>query len=159
MRRMQLVPAVLVVVALTACGGTKEAPVDSAAAAPVASAEPAAPAAKTVADFAGTWQMTSNVQGAAKPVSSTLVSAPGDTWTLTLEGRPAMQVQMSMSGDSLITQTPEYESVLRKGVKATTRTAVVMSGETITGNMEAIYKTPKGEEKVPGTITGTRTAK
>ncbi len=159
MRRMKTAPVLLVIAALTACGGTKEAATDSAAAAPVASAEPAAPAAKTVADFAGTWQMTSNVQGAAKPVSSTLVSGTGNSWTLTLEGRPAMQVQMSMSGDSLITQSPEYESVLRKGVKVTTRTAVVMSGETITGNMEAVYRTPKGEERVPGTITGTRTAK
>ena len=150
----------MVLAVLTACGGSKEAAVDSTAAmAPEPTSAAAAPAAASIADFAGSWQLTSNVQGAAKPVSSVLASDASNSWTLSLEGRPAMPVQVSMSGDSLIAQTAEYESVLRKGVMVTTRTAAVMNGETMAGNMEATYKTSKGEEKVPGTIAGTRTAK
>ena len=114
--------------------------------------------AKTPASFAGTWSTTATLEGAAKPVPSTLVgSADGATWTLSLEGRPNVAATASMSGDSLIIQSAEYESVLRKGVMVTTRTATVMSDNTMMmGNMVASYKTPKGVEEVKGTIMSTR---
>jgi hypothetical protein len=155
MHTMRTAQVMLVLFALTACGGTKEAAKDTTAAAPAPA--PAMAAGPKITDFAGTWQMQSTLAGTPKPVPSTLVgSADGATWTVSLEGRPNIAVTASMVGDSLISQTAEYESVLRKGVMVSVRTASVLKDGAITGNVVATYKTPKGEEKVMGTVTGTK---
>ena len=161
MNKIRAAQTVIVLGLLTACAGKDKvadstAAADSAAAA-AAAAAPAAPAAPTLASFAGTWEIASTLVGVEKPVPGTLASsADGSTWTLSLEGRPNIPVQASISGDSLIAQSAEYESVLRKGVMVTTRTAAVMSNGALTGNMTATYKTKKGDEVVNGTVTGTR---
>ena len=154
MRTTQTALALLVLGTLTACAPKEGAKTETTAMAPA----PAAAAAKTPASFAGTWATTATVEGADKPVPSTLTgSADGATWTLSLEGRPNVAATASMSGDSLIIQSAEYESVLRKGVMVTTRTATVMSDNTMMmGNMVASYKTSKGVEEVKGTIMSTR---
>ncbi|HYW31742.1 MAG TPA: hypothetical protein VE869_09565 [Gemmatimonas sp.] len=160
MQSIRTASALMVLSLLAACGGAKDAASDSGAAS-MASADSAAAspmaAAPTVADFAGTWQVMSTLEGVAQPVPSTMTgSADGATWTISLEGRPNVPMQASMSGDSLVTQTAEYESVLRKGVMVTVRTASVMNNGAMTGKMIATYKTPTGTEVVNGTITGTR---
>ena len=154
MRTTQTALALLVLGTLTACAPKEGAKTETTAMAPA----PAAAAAKTPASFAGTWSTTATLEGAAKPVPSTLTgSADGATWPLSREGRPNIAGTASMSGDSLIIQSAEYESVLRKGVMVTTRTATVMSDNTMMmGNMVASYKTPKGVEDVKGTIMSTR---
>jgi len=65
-------------------------------------------------------------------------------------------VTLSISGDSLITQTAEYESILRKGVMTSVRTAGVRSGDTMTGTLVSTYKTPTGDQIVNGTIVSTK---
>lgn len=156
-KTIRVVPVLLVFAGLTACGGAKDAATDSAG----MTATAMAPAPMTPASFAGTWATTSTLEGVPTPVPSTLVgSADGMTWTLSLEGRPNVATMASISGDSLIIQSAEYESVLRKGVMVTTRTASVMSDSTmLMGNMIATYKTPKGEEVVKGTVMSTRAPK
>ena len=150
MRFMRIAPSLLVLATITACGGTKEAPADTTAAM-------AAPAMPTLATFAGTWQLSATLAGVEKPVLSTLTSSPdGATWTISLEGRPNVPMTASIVGDSLVAVSAEYESVLRKGVMVTTRTASVLVDGALTGNLVATYKTPKGEEVVVGTVTGTR---
>lgn len=160
MRTTRIPRALIVLSLLAACGGAKDAATDSGAAATAAadsSAMSPMASAPTMADFAGTWQMQSMLEGVEKPVPSTIVgSADGSTWTISLEGRPNVPMQASMSGDSLVTQTAEYESVLRKGVMVTVRTATVLNNGAMTGKMIATYKTPTGQEVVNGTITGTR---
>lgn len=156
-KTIRVVPAMLVVAALTACGGAKDAAADSAGATATAAATAMAPA-KTPASFAGTWETTATLEGTAKPVPSTLVgSADGNTWTISLEGRPNVAAMASISGDSLIIQSAEYESVLRKGVMVTTRVASVMSDNNmLMGNIVATYKTAAGSEVVKGTVMSTR---
>ncbi|MEO7363387.1 MAG: hypothetical protein ABI120_23845 [Gemmatimonadaceae bacterium] len=158
MRTLLAAPALFVLAVITACAPKEGAKGETTAMAP---APAMAPAAKTPASFAGTWSTTATLDGVAKPVPTTLVgSADGATWTVSLEGRPNVAATASMSGDSLIVQTAEYESVLRKGVMVTTRTASVMSDSTMmTGNMVALYKTPKGVEEVKGTIMAMRAPK
>ncbi|GEM_PF-1647965 len=155
LKTIRVVPAMFVLTALTACGGAKEAATDSTDASAMAMAAPA----RTPASFAGTWATTATLEGAANPVASTLVgSADGATWSISLEGRPNVAAMASMSGDSLVIQSAEYESVLRKGVMVTTRVATVMSDSTmLMGNMVATYKTPKGEEVVKGTVMSKKT--
>ena len=159
MHKTRTAQALVALALLAACGTAKDAPMDSATAMAPAPA-PAMAATPTLADFAGTWQMVSTLTGAAKPVSSiTTGSADGSTWTTKPEGRPDVNVQASIVGDSLVTQTAEFESVLRKGVMVTVRTASVLKDGMLMGNMVATYKTPKGEEAVAGTVTGTRAPK
>jgi hypothetical protein len=143
---MRAVAPLLLVTALLACGPGGSPP-----------AEEAAPAELTLADFAGTWETTSQLTGIPDPVPSTLIgSAGGDDWTMTLEGRPGIPLQVSIVGDSLIAQSVEYESVLRPGVMVTVRTASAMQGDMLNGTLVATYRTPDGEEIVTGTTTSRR---
>jgi hypothetical protein len=146
---MRFAVALLAVAAVTACAAKEEPAADSAAPA-------AAAAAPTVADFAGTWNSSSVLEGVPDTVKSTLTVNADGTGHLTLEGRPNIPVTLSISGDSLITQTAEYESILRKGVMTSVRTAGVRSGDTMTGTLVSTYKTPTGDQIVNGTIVSTK---
>jgi len=122
------------------------------------SAGPEAAAPASVADFAGTWQSSVTLEGVADPVPSTMTgSASGTDWTMSLEGRDPIPLQLSMSGDSLITQSAEYESILRPGVMTVVRSAVLRQGDSWTGPVVVTYRTAAGEEVVRGVISGTRT--
>lgn len=146
---MRTLSRLLVAALLTACAKSEEP-------APPAAAPPAA-AAPTLADFAGTWTNTVTLTGAAKPVPSTITGAADPaSWTLSLEGRPNIKLTVSIAGDSLVSVSDEYESVLRAGVKVTVRTAAVLKDGKLVGAVTATYKTPTGTEVVPGTIEGTR---
>jgi len=115
------------------------------------------PTGPTLADFAGTWQSTATLEGVEEPVPTTMSgSADGSDWTMTLEGRPDIPVQVTVVGDSLIAETDEYESVLREGVMVQVRTASVLQDGTLMGNLVATYKTAEGDEVVTGTLQGTR---
>jgi hypothetical protein len=136
--------ALLALVAIAACAKKEE------------EAPPPPPAAPTVADFAGTWNASVLMEGTPDTVKSTLTGAADGTWTMSLEGRPNIPLTVSMSGDSLVTQSAEYESVLRKGVMVTVRTAAVQMNGMMHGNVEATYKSAAGDTVVKGTITGTK---
>ncbi len=122
--------------------------------------EPAAPPPPpplTPADFAGTWNTAVTLTGVEKPVETVLTgSADGMTWTMSTAGRDPVSLTASMSGDSLVLMSAEYESFVRKGVMVTTRTASVKSGEMLMGNAVATYKAKAGEEVVLGTTHSTR---
>ncbi len=122
-------------------------------------AEAAAPAATapTLADFAGTYTLSATLAGVATPVPSTMTgTADAMSWTISLEGRPNVPLTVSVVGDSLVSTTAEYESVLQPGVMVITRTAAVVKDGALTGNVTATYKKPAGDEVVLGTITGTK---
>ncbi len=121
-------------------------------------APPTPPAGPTLADFAGTWQNKVVLEGTPDTIPSTTTgTADPASWTMSLEGRPNVPTTVSVVGDSLISQTAEYESILRAGVMVTVRTASVMSGGMLAGNVTATYRTPTGEQVVRGTLTATRT--
>ena len=118
---------------------------------------PAPPAAPTVADFAGTWNVKSVLEGTPDTVSSTITgTADPASWTMSLEGRPNIALTVSIVGDSLVIQSAEYESILRKGVMVSVRTANVMSNGSLLGNLVATYKAPTGDTVVRGTSVGTK---
>jgi hypothetical protein len=140
---MRLVAALLSFTVLAACAAKEE--------------EVAPPAMPTLADFAGNWQVASVLEGTPDTVRSTLTgTTDAASWTMSLEGRPNIPVTVSVVGDSLVGQTAEYESILRPGVMVTLRTASVLMGDMLHGNLVATYRTPAGEEVVRGTLTGTK---
>jgi hypothetical protein len=115
------------------------------------------PSGPTLADFAGTWNSMTVLEGVEDPIPSTIAgSADGSDWTLTLEGRPGIAAHATVVGDSLIVETDEYESILREGVMVTVRTASVLQDGMLVGNVVATYNTPEGDEIVNGSIEGTR---
>jgi len=143
---MRAIAVLLTAAVLTACAAKEE-----------EAPAPAPPAAPTLADFAGTWNVKSVLEGTPDTVPSTLSgTADAASWTMSLEGRPNVPVTVSIVGDSLVGQSAEYESVLRKGVMVTVRTASVLSNGALVGNLVAAYKTPTGDQVVRGTLTGTK---
>ena len=140
---MRTTPLLLMAVVLTACGGSEE-------------AQPAPAEGPAVADFGGTWQITATLDGVADPVPSVMSCSDDGSCTMTLPDREPMTFQVSMTGDSLVGETAEYESILRDGVMVSIRTAMVRQGDGVTGKMLASYRTDDGTELVNGTMTGTR---
>ena len=135
--------AFIVTASLLACAPGEEAP-------------PPPPAAPTVADFAGTWSATTVLEGSADTVKSTLMGSADGTWTLSLDGRENIPVTVSMVGDSLVSQSAEYESILRKGVMVSVRTAAVKMDNMMHGTVTATYKSPTGDQVMMGTMTATK---
>lgn len=124
-------------------------------------AEPPAPpaaAALNPADLAGTW----TVKTMAENSDSVLVTytmnatATAEGWTITLPGRPAMPVTVSFSGDSAITHSGPYESVLRKGVQVTTDGVMRLSGGKIVGTTVAHYAGAKADSVLRMRVEGTK---
>lgn len=147
---MRFAVALLAVAAVTACAAKEESAADTTTPAAAAAAAP------TLADFAGTWNTASVLEGSPDTVRSTLTGTADGTFTMSLEGRENIPLTVSISGDSLIAQSAEYESVLQKGVMVTVRTAGVRTGDTMTGKVVATYKKPTGEQIVNGTFTSTK---
>ena len=147
-------PAALVLsfALLTACAPKDEAP----AAGDAAVQTPAAPTAATIADFAGNYQVTA-ILGKDTVPSTMMVTADGVGSTLSLTGRPNIALMLSMSGDSLVAQSAEYESVLRKGTMVSNRTAVAKAADgSLAGTVSATYKVRGGDQVVNGTIRATK---
>lgn len=139
---MRRLAALLVVSLLAACAPKDEAP--------------AAAAGPTLADFAGTWQVSTTLPNSPTPIPSTLTGGATSPWTMSLEGRPNIEVTASVVGDSLIGVSAEYESILRKGVMVTVRTANAKTATGLAGTVTATYRSPTGTEVVQGTMTATK---
>ncbi|MDZ4674516.1 MAG: hypothetical protein SGI84_08680 [Gemmatimonadota bacterium] len=144
---MRLAPALIAIALVAGCTPAEEPAVEVVA---------VVPAAPTMADFVGTWQNRAVLTGVADTVVSTMTGTADGAWTMTLEGRDPVALTVTVVGDSLISESAEYESVLRKGVMVSVRTASMMHDGMLMGNMVATYKTDGVTETVLGTITGTR---
>ena len=126
--------ALLALLAL-ACGKQEKAP-DAMSSAMA----PAAPAF-SLADAAGKWTyVAKNMAGDSVLVTAELTaSADPAAWTILLPNRPVMPLTVTVSGDSVMTNVAEYESVLRKGVKVTTNGVLRMVDGKLVGSMVAHY--------------------
>ena len=134
MRRLILV---LSLSALAACA-KKEAPAPPPPAPPAA---PPAPAPISLGAVAGTWNFKTMPANNDSVLVTYTVVATADTsgWTLTFPNRKPMTLQVSVSGDSVITASPQYESMLRKGVKVMTNGSLHLVGDKLVGTTIAHY--------------------
>lgn len=117
-------------------------------AAPVADA-PATPAIN-LADLAGTWSATTTPQGSDSVIVAYTITGSADAagWTIALPGRDVMPLSVTVSGDSLLTQTPSFESVLRPGVQVFTTGVLRLVDGQLTGPMVAHYPSATGPDSV-----------
>ena len=120
---------------LIACGGGDKAPAADSAAAVMP-----APTVN-LAEVSGKWSMVNMAEGSDSVLVTAEMSATGssDGWTITLPGRPPMPMRISVSGDSIMSETGPYESVLRKGVQVTTNGVMRMVDGKLVGTIVAHY--------------------
>jgi hypothetical protein len=144
-------------VALVGCSKPKEEPpIESTAAAPET---PAAPAPIALADVAGKW----SVRTMAESGDSTLVTyemvTTSDTsgWFLNFPKRKPVPIRvLAVSGDSVVTEAGPFESVLRKGIKVTTKSVVRLQDGKLVGTTVAHYATTGADSVRNLRMEGTR---
>jgi hypothetical protein len=116
------------------------------------------PASLSLADLAGRWTQRVTAEGSDSVLVTSELNATADAsgWTITLPGRPAMPVQVMVDGDSVMTSTGPYESVLRPGVQVTTNgVARLVNGEMV-GITIARYTTTGADSVVRLSSVSTR---
>ena len=109
---------------------------------PPAAPTPAPPTSMKQVDVVGDWNGKTMV-GPKDSVVATYVlhaTASDSGWTLTFPGRDPIATRvLARGGDSVVTETGPYNSVLRPGQMVTTRTTGHISGDTMTGTFAAHY--------------------
>lgn len=149
MRRMALV---LTLAIIAACGKKdEEAP-------PLDTVPPEPAPVVDLASVAGMWDM--QVMGATSDsvLTTYTLTATADTagWTLKLPERDAMALTVTVSGDSIMSDSPEYESVLRKGVRVQTSSVFRVRGDSMFGTTTARYRMASGDSLVTLRARGAR---
>lgn len=121
---------------------------------------PAPPAASIeLASVAGTWDLQIMGTGSDSVLTTGILTATADTagWVLQLPGRDPLPLRvLAVAGDSIVTEAPEYESVLRKGVRVRTSSVYRLSGGLLSGTTTARYTTTGADSIVMLRNTGTR---
>ncbi len=119
---------------------------------------PAAPAPINLADVAGDWTVA--VMPAASDsvvLTYKLHATAADTgWTVTFPGRKPMAVQITTTGDSIMTTMAAYESVLRKHTKVSTNGVMHLVNGQLVGTTTAHYATTKPDSVVNLRMNGTK---
>jgi hypothetical protein len=134
------------VVMVVGCGKSDQAAKDSASAAALTTPPPAsapAPApAPTLADFAGSWDVSS-VPESGKDTTPTkyVLTATADTagWFITFPSGLKVPLHVEMSGDSVTEHTGTFSSQRRKGMKVMTEGSLKLQDGKLTGSTTAHY--------------------
>jgi hypothetical protein len=139
---------------LLACASPADRRVDSAAA-----REPAAKTPLALADLAGRWKVrANNYRGDSLTVYE--LNATGDTtgWTITFPNRPPLPLQIiAVAGDSIVTETGPYPSILRNSVSVRSlRSVNRLEGDQIVGSFTARYETTAPDSVLHGVYVGSR---
>jgi len=115
-----------------------------------------AAAIKIPAGVAGTWEGKTTVGPKDSVIATTVTTATANAtgWTVQLPNRPLLQARVvAAGGDSVVIEMGPYESILKKGLKATTRLSGHYKGDAMTGTFEAKYS---DGTVVKGKATATR---
>jgi hypothetical protein len=108
----------------------------------------------------GRWNVQSvPVSGDTSPTRYVL-DATGDTasWTITFEGRttPVRMHVIAMGGDSIVTQTDEFDSARRSGMRVVSTTVMRVQDGRLVGTSTARYRTTGPDSVLVLNTTGTR---
>ncbi len=145
-----------IALALLGCSKPADKPADTAEAADAAEAP--APASASLADMAGTWHVSSKVEGSDKVVKYDLVITDGrDGWSLKFPGRDPIPVRVvAVEGDSVVSEAGPFESVLRKGVQVRTSVVTRLQDGKLIGTNTARYAATGPDTVAHLTFEGTR---
>ena len=132
-------------VLFAACSSPDRVEGDSAliAAAAAVTPAPSAPAV-SLSQVAGKWNLRA-VPESGTDTTPTLVvlNATADTtgWTMVM-GNQTVPLRVRIAGDTIMTESAEYESTRRRGVKVTTRGSMRVMGDSMVGTTIARYASP-----------------
>jgi len=142
MKNISRIAVALTTVALVACAKGDNASKDTAAPAAAAAPIPASPAAFSMADAAGKWQVSAVPEtGPDTTPTKYVLTATADTsgWTITFPSGLKVPLQVMVSGDSVITKTGTFASQRRKDAKVMTESSFRMQGGKLMGMSVAHY--------------------
>lgn len=148
------------ILAVAACA-KKEEPAKDTAAAMTPAAAPAPAPAKTIAlaDVAGKWQLVSTpTSGKDTSPTKSVLTATADTtgWTMTFADKQVVPLKVTVSGDSVMTSSAEFNSQRRKGVKVKTESTMHLVDGKISGITNAHYKTKGADSTLTLKTEGTK---
>jgi hypothetical protein len=112
-----------------------------------------------LADVAGRWNLRSVPEtGDTTPIMSQInATASTSGWTMTLPNRPPVASRVIVvAGDSIVTETGPFESVMRRGVQVTTRTTMRLRDGRLVGSTRARYSTTGPDSVLLLRVEGTR---
>ena len=158
MLRRTLGLASLAVVAV-ACNKSDTGKTDSATAAPPAAVStPPAPAALTLADVAGTWNVRAVPDSGDTTATTYVLTAAADSsgWSMKYSNGLVVKPHVMASGDSIVLSAGPYASVRRKGLQVTTEGVLRKEGDKLVGRSTAHYKTTKPDSVLHLRIEGTK---
>lgn len=135
-----------------ACSKANDAPNPDAAAVAVATPAPVDPAS-----MAGTWTLRTMPDGRDTVITAE-IAATGTTegWTMTMAGREPVPVRVRVDGDSVMTETGPFPSVLRPGVMVTTSSVYHLIDGKLVGTMIARYQGAGADSVMTGRQEATR---
>lgn len=153
---MRTIGVAVALLALAACSKKDEAPaVDTTAALPAA-----APAALTVADLTGSWDMAVKNEAGDSTLTTYVLSAPADTtkWTMQFTGRnDAIPTHItSMAGDSVTLHAGPYASALRKDIQVWTDAVYRLVDGKLVGKAVAHYSVKTADSVRTLNVEGTK---
>ena len=140
--------------ALLACASPADRHVDSAAAVMVAAKTPLA-----LADLAGRWRVrVNNYRGDSLTMYELNATRDTSGWTITFPNRPPLPLQIvGVAGDSIVTETGPYPSVLRRTVAVRSlRSVNRLEGDRLVGAFVARYETTRPDSVLHGVHVGSR---
>jgi hypothetical protein len=108
-----------------------------------APAKAEAPAASSLADMAGKWNVRSTMEGSENTVVNyVMVVTPDRTgWTITFPNREPIPVRVvAVEGDSVVTEAGPFESAIRKGVQVNTHVVSRLQDGKLVGTTVARYQ-------------------
>jgi hypothetical protein len=153
---MRAITSCGIALALLGCSKPADKPADTAEAPDAAEAP--APASASLADMAGTWHVSSKVEGSDKVVTYDLVITDSrDGWSLKFPNRDPIPVRVvAVEGDSVVSEAGPFESVLRKGVQVRTSVVTRIKDGKLVGTNTARYDVTGPDTVAHLTFEGTR---
>jgi len=157
MRCLALILSAPIVVACT----SKEAPPTPPVPPAAPSEQSSPPAPINLALIAGKWNFKVMGQTNDSVVTTYTLVVTTDTagWVMTLPKRKPLTLHVAVSGDSVMLRSPEYQSVLRSGLKVNTTSVLRVSGDKLVGNSVAHYAIATHDSMLEFRSVGTKAPK
>lgn len=144
----RFLPAVAAV-ALMACAQEAEEATEEAA-------DTTAVAGISLANLAGTWNIRTTPLDSDSTLVEGQITIDDAGWTLHLPDRDPIPNTVTVEGDSVITDSEPFESVLRPGTTVTTHAVYRVEGDRLVGVLTAHYVTSGADSVAQLRIEGTR---
>ena len=111
----------------------------------------------SLADLAGTWNMTTTSTNPADTfVNRYQIVIDEGSWTMRFPDRDPVSVTAVVDGDNIITDSEPFESVRRPGTMVTTHAVFRLEDDRLVGDVTATWQTAAGDSMGQLRTEGTR---